>query len=257
MCAMLSIVMHTQAQIDLGFRRADNDEIVQLESLIKDKKGNYQRSFLITWSAEWCEECKEVIKSMGTAAKSGLVQVLTVNVDVDWKKAKVKNIHNTEWTNTTNLYVDKALVNSFGNYFSLQNAPIIIFFNEYGVIQYMAASLDLRSHHFADFFGKEFIWQDWQALNSYVWSYYLTVQDGPTLNAGQDEKLKKAFDFIDRSIKLEKNYYNTDTYAALLYISGQYTEALKTAKEAIDIAKANSQDYKGTTELIEKIIEKM
>jgi len=93
------------------------------------------------------------------------------------------------------------------------------------------------------------IWNSSSKLNSMAWNAYKTKNDISTL--------LKAIKIVERSTELEKNYYNVDTHAALLYKTGRYTEALKRAKEAIDIAKNEGLAYSTTTELIEKIIDKM
>lgn len=256
-CVMLSISMQVRSQINLELRKADNDQTVQLQSLLVGADGKYKPTFLITWSGEWCFPCMDVIKSLGNAAKSGMVQVLAVNVDKNWPSIKAKGYHTSSWSNATNLYADSELKNPFSFYFTTENAPLIMFFNESGFIQFMTTSYEIRSYHFTDYFGKEFIWQDWSGLNSYAWNYYLEHEEASAVIPTTDSEMTKALEFINRSIELDKNYHNTDTYAALLFLTGQYTDALKTAKEAIDLAKAGNLDYKGTSELIEKIIEKM
>ena len=129
-------------------------------------------------------------------------------------------------------------------------------FDDMGHVKYIDASYSLRSYMFVDYFGKEFIWEDSEGLNSYAWDYYLEQPEDKIIPE-TDEKMAKALEFVKRSISLNANYNNTDTYAALLYLSGQYTEALKKAKEAIDLAKESDTDYETTNELIQKIIEKM
>ena len=68
--------------------------------------------------------------------------------------------------------------------------------------------------------------------------------------------LLKAIIIVEHSIELEKNYNNVDTHAALLYKTGNYTKALKRAKEAIYIAKSHEIDYTSTTNLIQKLLKK-
>ena len=58
-----------------------------------------------------------------------------------------------------------------------------------------------------------------------------------------------------RSIDLDKNYYNTDTYAALLYKLGDYKNARKWAETAIAIAKDTGMDYEETKYLLDKLNE--
>jgi thioredoxin 1 len=93
------------------------------------------------------------------------------------------------------------------------------------------------------------IWDSSSKLNSMAWNAYKNVDNVKIL--------LKAIKVVERSVELEKNYYNTDTHAALLFKTGNYTKALKKAKEAVDIAKKDGLAYSSTTELIEKIIEEM
>tara|TARA_Y100000588_G_scaffold91561_1_gene98899 strand:- start:9948 stop:10718 length:771 start_codon:yes stop_codon:yes gene_type:complete len=109
-----------------------------------------------------------------------------------------------------------------------------------------------NKHNDSDEFGQDVldsIWDSWEKLNSLSWHAYLehdNVKD-----------LLKAIKAVERSIELHANYYNTDTHAALLYKTGNYTKALKVAKKAIDYAKSEELSYDDTSELIEKIIEEM
>jgi thioredoxin 1 len=93
------------------------------------------------------------------------------------------------------------------------------------------------------------IWDSSPKLNSLAWNAYQRYND---INI-----LLKAIKVVERSIVLDKNYYNVDTHAALLYKTGNYNKALKRAKEAVDIAKADGQEYTSTSQLIEKIIDDM
>lgn len=82
-------------------------------------------------------------------------------------------------------------------------------------------------------------------LNNYAWAFYENVTD--------KAKLKKAVEWAEKSVELDKQYFNMDTLAALYFKAGQKKKALKTAKAAIEVAKANDEDYSGTTALIEEI----
>ena len=86
-------------------------------------------------------------------------------------------------------------------------------------------------------------------LNSLAWHTYKEHND--------IDSLLKAIKIVERSIALEATYYNMDTHAALLYKTGNYTKALKKAKEAIEIAKEEGLSYGSTSELIEEIIDKL
>lgn len=93
------------------------------------------------------------------------------------------------------------------------------------------------------------IWNSSSNLNSLAWHAYKEHNN--------IDDLLKALKVVERSIELEATYYNKDTHAALLYKTGNYTKALKKAKEAIEIAKAEGLSYGSTSELIENIIDKM
>ena len=90
--------------------------------------------------------------------------------------------------------------------------------------------------------------KDANMLNSIAWNFYEKVED--------KEALLKAEGWAKTACELEKNYANLDTYAAVLYKVGKKDLALQTANKAIDVAKKEKyteEDYKATTELIEKI----
>lgn len=91
------------------------------------------------------------------------------------------------------------------------------------------------------------IWNDSEALNTLAWNYYLNYED--------KVKLEKAVKCVKRSINLNSNYANNDTYASLLYKLGKYKKSLKQADKAIELAKLENVDYKETTDLIENIKE--
>jgi thiol-disulfide isomerase/thioredoxin len=249
----------SEAQVNTYLRRVDNNEVVNLAELTTFSSDKMLGTFVVTWSGEWCFPCMDVIESLGNAAKSGKVKVIAINVDSeeDWPGVKAEKYHEERWANVTNLYVDRELNGSFDSFFSVGTAPLTLFFNPEGSIVTMYTSYELRSWMFVDYFGEEMIWQDSAGLNSFAWNYYSENRDDGPISAANDQEMATAIKYIEQSIKLEANYNNVDTYAALLYLSGQYTDALKKAKEAIDIAKANNQSYTTTSELIERIIEKM
>lgn len=246
-----------QAQINVYLKEASTDQIVNLRDVVRDDNGKAVPTFVITWSCKWCyPACYNVLQSFGNAAKSGVIKVVSVNIDGKDNWSDCKTSLGRYWKNVTDLYVDESLNSSFKSFFSTSNAPLIIYFDDAGHITYMQSSYSVRPWMFIDYFGEELIWQDSDNLNSYAWNYYTQNQDkGPISDT--DAEMTKALRFSKRSMLLGKNYHNTDTYAALLYLSGHYTEALKAAKDAIDLAKANQQTYDSTSKLIEKIIEKM
>lgn len=90
------------------------------------------------------------------------------------------------------------------------------------------------------------IWDDSNALNEYAWSVYQHSKSS-------QYKLEKAIECIIKSIELNSNYANNDTYACLLFKLKKYDEALAQASKAIDIAKKNNTVAKETEDLIKKI----
>jgi len=92
-------------------------------------------------------------------------------------------------------------------------------------------------------------WDDSEALNSLAWYVYLGDED--------DFLIAKALECVIRSIELDINYNNTDTYAALLYKDKQYVEALVVAERAVEIAKKEDDNCDETLALIEKIKEQL
>lgn len=82
-------------------------------------------------------------------------------------------------------------------------------------------------------------------LNRIAWRYF-KKENAP-------EKLKKALEWINKSIELDNNSYNTDTKAHLLYKMKRYAEALKVAEESVILGRKNDTDTVSTEKLIEKI----
>ncbi|MCF8246630.1 MAG: thioredoxin family protein [Saprospiraceae bacterium] len=97
----------------------------------------------------------------------------------------------------------------------------------------------------ADKYFKEFPAEDWTVLNDLAWMYYDAVDS--------KKELKCALGWAKQSVKMDKNYANTDTVASLYYKLGKKGKALKYANEAIALAKATDEDYSPTELLIQKI----
>jgi thioredoxin-related protein len=89
------------------------------------------------------------------------------------------------------------------------------------------------------------MWDDSEALNEFAWNTYLFRDSEFVIN--------KAIECVLRSIQLDSNYNNADTYASLLYKSGDFEKALEEARRAIEIAKAEGRYYTETSDLIKKI----
>lgn len=89
---------------------------------------------------------------------------------------------------------------------------------------------------------------DWEELNQAAWNFYEYI-DNP-------QQLKKALGWAERSVKLNKNYYNMDTLAALHYKLGNKKPAKKAAEEAIKLARQSREDFRMTEDLL-RLIEQM
>lgn len=105
---------------------------------------------------------------------------------------------------------------------------------------------DQYNNALKEYLGK--IWNDYEELNTFAWNCYEKYDD--------KTRLEKAAECVQRSIKLNNNYANNDTYTCLLYKLNRYDKALKQAEKAITLAKQKNLDYKETTELVEKIKDK-
>lgn len=82
------------------------------------------------------------------------------------------------------------------------------------------------------------------ALNANAWFIYEKSDD--------KKDLKEALKWVEEALAIEKSYAVMDTKAALLLKTGKYKKGMAAAEEAIAYAKANSEDYTDTLELIEK-----
>ena len=79
--------------------------------------------------------------------------------------------------------------------------------------------------------------------------FYLHVDD--------PNQLQKALDWAKQSIALENEFYNNNTYAHLLYKTGNYSEALKAGNIALRLATLDDVDARDTQKLVEEIRRKM
>jgi thioredoxin-related protein len=96
----------------------------------------------------------------------------------------------------------------------------------------------------------EKIWNDADELNSFAWSVFSGAKND------EKEKIQTAIKCSIRSIELNNNYANNDTYAWLLYKSGSRKKAVKQANKAIEIARKNNQDFSETQKLIDAVSKK-
>ena len=100
---------------------------------------------------------------------------------------------------------------------------------------------------FGNEYTRNYAWDNWNELNTIAWDIY---EDE---NYSGAKYLNFGLELAKRSVELDENYYNTDTYAALLFKSGRYKEALDFAKLAIKHAEEEDMDPKETKVMLEKI----
>lgn len=93
---------------------------------------------------------------------------------------------------------------------------------------------------------KKYDAENWDELNEIGWTFYQVVDD--------KKLLKKATKWVKQSVKMDNNFYNNDTLAALYYKLGKKKKALKYADTAIGMAKAVGEDYTATSKLKEQIL---
>jgi thioredoxin-related protein len=91
--------------------------------------------------------------------------------------------------------------------------------------------------------------KDPQELNEAAWTFFRVVED--------PKMLKSAAKWAKKSIKIDNQYYNNDTLAALLFKAGKLKPARKAAEKAIAIAKKNNEDYSETQKLLDQVVAKM
>lgn len=94
-------------------------------------------------------------------------------------------------------------------------------------------------------FTDNYLMSEPQQLNSYAWDFYEKTNN--------TAHLLRAEAWAKRSTELQPAYYNYDTYAAVLFKLGKYTEAKSNASKAIELGKKENADVKETEDLLEKI----
>lgn len=82
-------------------------------------------------------------------------------------------------------------------------------------------------------------------LNNVAWTFYEEVEN--------KKYLKQALKWSKESVKMDNIYYNNDTLAALYFKLGKKGKAEKIALKAIELAKAEKEDYSMTEELLNEI----
>lgn len=200
---------------------------------------NSTKPFIIDFYATWCAPCKIMSPIMEELAEEYKGQVTFYRMDVD--------------ANETDDYLGIESIPTF--YFIMDGANVGV---QEGAItkekfkDLINENFELTTNaKFDEYSDKEISdkWFDWSSLNLLAWHGYEEHNEA--------EVLSKCIEIVLRSIQLNENSYNLDTYAALLYKTKEYSKALKQAKKAIEKAIENDEDYTSTTLLVNLIIERL
>ncbi|MFH1321437.1 MAG: thioredoxin domain-containing protein [Bacteroidota bacterium] len=133
------------------------------------------------------------------------------------RKSGFKNAHKIL------LEIDMAYYNKFGKWHDYANCAIIL--------------IDVyKEKH-----------DNYNFLNSVAWNFYENIKD--------ELLLERALNWAKRSVEINSNSFNIDTYAVLLYQSGNVEEAIKYEETALKLAKEENDEksIKQFAEIIEKM----
>ncbi len=184
-------------------------------------------------------------------------QVFDFMMNKKHKKKLLKKMGTEKLTNTVAGVMKQRVYNAAGagNEKGLTDALAYVKANMPDQAEKLNGSLEMLFHQKSKNWAKfatvastwvdKFAMEDWTQLNSVAWTFYEQVEDA--------KLLAQALKWAKKSVALDKNYYNTDTQAALHYKLGEKKEALKMAKVAVALAKADGSSADETLQLIEKI----
>ena len=115
-------------------------------------------------------------------------------------------------------------------------------------ISYYEAKQDWKKYADATIsYVNKYKMNDWELLNTFAWSFYKND------NVTDKIYLTQALEWVKKSVGINSNYQNNDTYASLLYKLKKKKEAMKAAETAIALGKKENQDYSATEALVIKI----
>ena len=214
---------------------------------------NNDRLIVLDFYATWCAPCKEMAPIIADLEREYGDKVDFYKIDVDKNVVDdalgvqamptylfIKNSKNLEQFEGA---VSKSKMKEYIEKHIGSTTTVVVDSQYYSALENHGDSGEFSDATIAEIDNSS------TSLNSLAWHAYEEHND---IN-----DLLKAIRVVEKSIELDKNYYNVDTHAALLYKTGNYTKALKKAKEAILVAKANGENYSATSELIEKIIDRL
>ncbi|MFK7749850.1 MAG: thioredoxin family protein [Kordia sp.] len=240
---MLCIAIPSIAQTELTDENAESKLLIDNDRLI-----------VLDFYATWCGPCKRmdpILKELNAKYKD---RVDFYKIDVD--KSKVDDALGISAMPTYLFIYNSSNLEQIEGAMSKTKMEDLVKKHMSGAVEETVIESTETESDSADFDVNDFsqanldkLWNSSTQLNSLAWNAYKNYSD--------IKILLKAIKAAERSIELEATYYNVDTHAALLYKTGNYAKALKTAKKAIDIAKEQGLSYASTTTLIEKIIDEM
>ncbi len=229
----------------IGFSQTElTDENAEAKLLV-----NNDRLIVLDFYATWCGPCKRMEPILKELESEYYGSVDFYKIDVD--KSNVDDALGISAMPTYLFIKNSDNLEQIEGAMSKEEMKSLIKKHMGSSVVETAAESENDNFDLNDFSQKNLysIWDSSSQLNSLAWNAYQNHNDITVLLT--------AIKAVERSIELEKTYYNVDTHAALLFKTGSYQKALKKAKEAINIAKEDNIEYTSTTDLIEKIIDRL
>ncbi len=211
-----------------------------------NKRNN--KIILVDFYANWCGPCRQMDPILKEIARENpqMVEIYKLNVD----KNRFDDQKNVRSIPTMIFYKNGKQVKRTTGGMSKQSLVNTIksLYGNSGGNNTQYNNGNNSNDKLSDAYLRQ-IWNDQNALNNVAWNAYE--------NETSTYRLNQAIKAVKRSIQLNDNYYNRDTYAALLHKKGNQRKALKQSKRAIEHAKRRNINYDGTIDLMLKIIGKM
>jgi thiol-disulfide isomerase/thioredoxin len=226
----LGLAWHSQAQI--VFETGTWAEV-------KAKAKQENKMIFVDAYTTWCGPCKWMAKNTFTDKKVGeYYNANFINYKMDMEAGEGPK---------------------FADEFRVEAYPTLLYFNAEGQVahrtegsqdanMFLATGKKVQSNPNAveEVKTEEVLSEEsWEGYNNQAWEYYLNESD--------PDKLQEAVGWVKKSIEMEQNFYNTDTYAHLLYKLNQKQEALKWASLSVKLGKENGADTTETEKLIQQI----
>lgn len=233
----------------VGLNEGRNDTGTKDFTELLEDLDNGKPTVLITYNPNWCVPCIALIEDFHKKADFDKVNLITILVDSDDDSSD--DAHGL-WYKSHNYHANQdGDTQGFDSIFKTSSAPLVFIFDGKALtFTFPKYSMNLSEMVRFKKLPENVLKESWDTLNNAAWRIYL--DDSSTVS-----DYERGLELVEKSYRYEQNYDNVDTKASLLYKLGRYTEALKEAKRAIDLAKVSETDYSTTSELINKIIEKM